>query len=147
MLHICNMRLSASWCQSAMSSADRFCVNTKWRWVGVSKGMAVSVLGFRMALVAIVWVVSLLPCTIGLKNSSLPCTLVVKFFAVWMSGCWPRVMEWDRGWVMAFPLVSSLCWGVEYDRPYLNPFCFSEKIFCFLIVRFLEHMKCVASLR
>ena len=51
-----------------MSSADRFCVNTKWRWVGVSKGMAVSVLGFRMALVATLWVVSLLPCTIGLRK-------------------------------------------------------------------------------
>jgi len=42
------------------------------------------------------------------------------------------LMEWDRGWVMAFPLVSLLFWGVEYDRPSLNPFCFSEKIFYFL---------------
>jgi len=42
------------------------------------------------------------------------------------------LMGWDRGWVMAFPLVSALFWGVEYDRPSLNPFCFSEKIFCFL---------------
>jgi len=48
---------------------------------------------------------------------------------------------------MAFPLVSSLFGGVEYDRPSLNPFCFSEKIFCFLFVRFLERIKCVASLR
>ena len=42
------------------------------------------------------------------------------------------LMGWDRGWVMAFPLVYLLFWGVEYDRPSLNPFCFSEKIFCFL---------------
>ena len=41
-------------------------------------------------------------------------------------------MGWDRGWVMAFPLVPLLFWGVEYDRPSLNPFCFPEKIFCFL---------------
>jgi len=41
-------------------------------------------------------------------------------------------MGWDRGWVMAFPLISSLFWGVEYDGPSLNPFCFTEKIFCFL---------------
>ena len=32
---------------------------------------------------------------------------------------------------------------MEYDRPSLNPFCFSEKIFCFLFVSFLERMKCV----
>ena len=43
---------------------------------------------------------------------------------------------------MAFPLL-----GVEYDRPSLNPFCFSEKSFCFLFVSFLECMKCVASLK
>ena len=50
-------------------------------------------------------------------------------------------MGWDRGWVMAFPLVSSLFWGVEYDRPSLNPFCFSEKIFCFLsTVKWLNMM-------
>ena len=42
-------------------------------------------------------------------------------------------MGWDRGWVMAFPLVPLLFWGVEYDKPSLNPFCFSEKIFCFLL--------------
>jgi len=24
-------------------------------------------------------------------------------------------------------------WGVEYDKPFLNPFCFSEKIFCILL--------------
>ena len=42
-------------------------------------------------------------------------------------------MGWDRGWVMAFPLVSLLFWGVEYDRPSLNPFCFSEKIFLLLV--------------
>jgi len=29
----------------------------------------------------------------------------------------------------------------------LNPLCFSEIIFCFSYVRFLELMKCVASLR
>ena len=33
-------------------------------------------------------------------------------------------MGWDWGWVMTFPLVSSLGWGVEYDRPSLNPFLF-----------------------
>ena len=33
---------------------------------------------------------------------------------------------------MAFPLVTSLFGGVECDRPSLNPFCFLEKIFCFL---------------
>jgi len=47
-------------------------------------------------------------------------------------------MGWDWGWAMAFPLVSSHFWGVEYDRPSLNPYCFSEKIFCFLFVSFLE---------
>jgi len=36
---------------------------------------------------------------------------------------------------MAFPLVSLLFGGVEYDRPSLNPFCFSEKIYCFLCNR------------
>jgi len=30
--------------------------------------------------------------------------------------------------------LPSLGPGVEYDRPFLNPFCFSEKIFCFLYV-------------
>ena len=30
-------------------------------------------------------------------------------------------------------LVSSLFWGVEYDRPSLNPFCFWEKNFLLLI--------------
>ena len=30
---------------------------------------------------------------------------------------------------MAFPLVSSLFGGMEYGRPSLNPFCFSEKKF------------------
>ena len=54
---------------------------------------------------------------------------------------------WDWGWVMAFLLVSLLFWGVEYDRPSLNPFCFLEKIFCFLSVSFLERMTCVVSLR
>ena len=38
-------------------------------------------------------------------------------------------MGWDWGGVMAFPLVSSLFWGVEYDRPSLNPFCFQRKFF------------------
>jgi len=44
------------------------------------------------------------------------------------------LMGWDRGWVMPFLLVSLLFWGVEYDRPSLNPFFFSEKIFCFLYI-------------
>ena len=39
------------------------------------------------------------------------------------------LMGWDRGWVMAFPLVSSLLRGVEYDRPSLNPFVFRRKSF------------------
>ena len=30
---------------------------------------------------------------------------------------------------MAFPLVSLLFWGVEYDRPSLNPFVFRRKFF------------------
>ena len=41
---------------------------------------------------------------------------------------------------MAFPLVYSLFRGVDYDKPSLNPFCFSEKIFCFLL-----HYKSVMS--
>ena len=43
-------------------------------------------------------------------------------------------MGWDWGWVMTFPLVSSLGWGVEYDRPSLNPFCFSENFFLLFAV-------------
>ena len=35
---------------------------------------------------------------------------------------------------------------MEYDRPSLNPICFSEKIFCFLFVSFLERMKCALKL-
>jgi len=31
---------------------------------------------------------------------------------------------------MAFPLVYSLFGGVEYDRPSLDPFSFSENFFC-----------------
>ena len=44
------------------------------------------------------------------------------------------LMGWDRGWVMAFSLISSLFWGVEYDRPSLNPFRFSENIFLLLVL-------------
>ena len=43
-------------------------------------------------------------------------------------------MGWDWGGVMAFPLVSSLFWGVEYDRPSLNPFCFQRKFFAACLV-------------
>ena len=38
--------------------------------------------------------------------------------------------------------VSSLFWEVEYDRPSLNPFCFSEKSFCFLLSMFSFHHPC-----
>ena len=48
------------------------------------------------------------------------------------------LMGWDRGWVMAFPFVSSLFWRVDYDRPSLNPFCFSEN---FLLLVYCEVVK------
>jgi len=31
--------------------------------------------------------------------------------------------------------------GVEHDRPSLNPFCFSEKIFCFLFVEMRSQLE------
>ena len=34
----------------------------------------------------------------------------------------------EAAWVMAFPLVSLLYRGVEYERSSFNPFFFSEKI-------------------
>ena len=44
-----------------------------------------------------------------------------------------KVMGWDQGWVMAFPLVSSLFGGVEYDMPSLNHYCSTEKIFILVL--------------
>jgi len=35
---------------------------------------------------------------------------------------------------MAFPHVSLIFRGVEHTRPSLNPFCFSEKRFCFFFM-------------
>ena len=45
---------------------------------------------------------------------------------------------------MAFSLDSSLFWGVEYDRPSQNPFCYSEETFFFLLVceLFRAHEMC-----
>ena len=48
-------------------------------------------------------------------------------------------MGWDRGWVMAFPLVSSLFRGVEYDRPSLNSFCFWRKFLLLVCEIFRVH--------
>jgi len=42
------------------------------------------------------------------------------------------LMGWNRGWVIS-PCFFTF-WGVEYDRPSLNPFCFSEN--CFLLVKY-----------
>jgi len=44
------------------------------------------------------------------------------------------------------PRFFSFVRGGEYDRPSLNPFCFSEKIICFLFVSFVERIKCIARL-
>ena len=44
-----------------------------------------------------------------------------KFFIFKLDGI-------EAAWVMAFPLVSLLYRGVEYDRSSFNPFFFSEKI-------------------
>ena len=47
-------------------------------------------------------------------------------------------MGWDQGWIMAFPLVSSLFSGVEYDRPSLkNLFVFGEFFLLLVIQKFL----------
>jgi len=40
---------------------------------------------------------------------------------------------------MAFPLVSLLFRGVEYDRPSLNPFCSSKKVFLLVCELFRAH--------
>ena len=43
------------------------------------------------------------------------------------------LMGWVRGWVMEFPPCFFTFWGVEYDRPSVNPFFVFRRKFLLLV--------------